>query len=64
VLSCYINGGCGNDAEQLRRFIAAVRDGGESPIPLQQLADSSRITLQAAACIHGSNLEQATESGV
>jgi predicted dehydrogenase/threonine dehydrogenase-like Zn-dependent dehydrogenase len=51
-------------AEQLRRFVAAVRDGGESPIPLQQLADSSRITLQAAACIQGSNLEQATESGV
>jgi predicted dehydrogenase/threonine dehydrogenase-like Zn-dependent dehydrogenase len=50
--------------EQLRRFTAAVRDGGESPIPLRELADSSSMTLQAAACINGSKPQQVTEKSV
>ncbi|HSJ25427.1 MAG TPA: bi-domain-containing oxidoreductase [Longimicrobiales bacterium] len=37
--------------EQLRRFLAAVRDGTTSPIPLQELVDSSRVTLRAAASL-------------
>lgn len=37
--------------EQLRRFLNAVREGTTSPIPLQELADSSRVTLRAAASL-------------
>ncbi|HSJ14778.1 MAG TPA: Gfo/Idh/MocA family oxidoreductase [Longimicrobiales bacterium] len=40
-------------AEQLRRFVAALRTGGPAPIALQELADTSRITLRAAAALVG-----------
>lgn len=40
-------------AEQLRRFVAALRTGGPAPIALAELADTSRITLRAAAALAG-----------
>jgi predicted dehydrogenase/threonine dehydrogenase-like Zn-dependent dehydrogenase len=39
--------------EQLRCFLAAVRQGDPSPIPLEQLAEVSEATLLAAAALRG-----------
>ncbi|HET9985393.1 MAG TPA: bi-domain-containing oxidoreductase [Longimicrobiales bacterium] len=38
-------------AAELERFLAAVRDGGTWPIPLAELAASSRATLRAAQAL-------------
>lgn len=40
-------------AEQLRRFVACLKDGGPSPIPLAELEEVSRVTLEAAALAGG-----------
>lgn len=37
--------------EEMRRFVEAVRTGGESPIPLTEIAASSRATLKAAEAV-------------
>jgi len=40
-------------AEQLRRFIAALKSAGPSPASLEELAASTRVTLRAAELVRG-----------
>jgi predicted dehydrogenase/threonine dehydrogenase-like Zn-dependent dehydrogenase len=47
--------------EQLRLFLQALRDGGPSPIPLNELAEVSHMTLRAAAAVTTSHPMEATE---
>jgi predicted dehydrogenase/threonine dehydrogenase-like Zn-dependent dehydrogenase len=37
--------------EQLRLFLTALRDGGPAPIPLDELAEVSRATIEAATAV-------------
>lgn len=41
--------------EEMRLFVEAVRTGGESPIPLAEIAASSRATLRAAQALVSGN---------
>jgi predicted dehydrogenase/threonine dehydrogenase-like Zn-dependent dehydrogenase len=40
-------------AAELAAFVRAVREGGAAPIPLEELENSSRATLRAAAAVAG-----------
>lgn len=47
--------------EQLRRLVEAVRDGGEPPVPFEELCHVSAVTLDVAAQIAGSGDTEAED---